>query len=284
MKPVELLCGWIERQAGDQVDWFKDSIEGLEHGVPERELHIFLGMAPRRLGKEDLLLTAADIETASRLRDSWKPTDWRLDGAARVAGLLVYRSDRAFSELFRDLRCTADVRELIALYRGLPLYPEPETLDFEVGEGLRSNMIAVFESIAHENPYPRDHFDEHRWNHMVLKAVFVGSTISPIIGLDDRANADLARMLLEFAHERWAADRPVSPEIWRCIGPFATEDTVLSDLQRTLNGTRVESRAAALALSASPSAKARRLLETRPEAGAISSGRLTWDTINEVSK
>jgi hypothetical protein len=118
----------------------------------------------------------------------------------------------------------------------------------------------------------------------VLKAVFVGSTISPIIGLDDRGNPSLAQMLLEYAHERWAAGRPVSPELWRCVGPFATNDGVLSDLQRALEGTQAESRAAALALSASPAANARKLLQTRPEAVAISSGQLTWDNINEVAK
>jgi PAS domain S-box-containing protein len=37
---------------------------------------------------------------------------------------------------------------MIALYRGLPLYPDPESLHFECGEGLRSNLKPVFEAIA----------------------------------------------------------------------------------------------------------------------------------------
>lgn len=286
MKPVELLTQWIIRQCGEgeNLDWFMGALERLQQGAPERELHIFLGMAPRRLGTDELILTPADLDAADQARDAWRPRGWSLDGAARIAGLLCYRGDRAFSGWFKDLCRTADVRELVTLYQGLPLYPAPKTLFHEVGEGLRSNMNTVFEAIAHNNPYPRDHFDDHRWNHMVLKALFVESALFPIIGLDDRANAELARMLHEYAHERWAAGRPVSPELWRCVGPFATGDGELADLGRALDGTPAEARAAALALSASPAAAARTLLETRPEAAAIASGDLNWDTIDEAAK
>ncbi len=73
--------------------------------------------------------------------------------------------------------------------------------------------------MAHRNPYPSERFAENRWNHMVLKAIFVGSPLHPIQGLDARANPPLARMLCDYAHERWAAGRPVSPELLRCVGP-----------------------------------------------------------------
>ena len=178
-------------------------------------------------------LTQADLAAAEAARPGWNPAGWSIDGAARVLALLVYGRSGPFAEVFKHLRRTADAAELVALYRGLPLYPEPESLEFEVGEGLRrSNIRAVFEAIAHDNPYPREHFDEHRWNHMVLKALFVGSRLAPIEGLDARANPELARILHEYAHERWAAGRPVTPELWRCIGPFAAGDMALADLAR----------------------------------------------------
>jgi len=124
------------------------------------------------------------------------------------------------------------VAEMIALYRGLPLYPEPSSLSFEVGEGLRSNIRAVFEAIAHNNPYPRDQFDQHRWNHMVLKALFVDSSLAPIIGLDQRANPELARILIDYARERWAAGRPVTEELWRPVRPFADHPDIRPELDR----------------------------------------------------
>ncbi|HET8792016.1 MAG TPA: EboA domain-containing protein [Modicisalibacter sp.] len=250
---VDLLRYWVLRQAGESGAWFEQRLAVLQAGASERELHTVMGLAPRLLGKANLSLGADDIEQADTAYPGWRPARWSIDAAARVVALLLYRGERAFAETFKDLRRTADVGELIALYQGLPLYPDPHGLAFDVGEGLRSNMRGVFEAIAHDNPYPRDRFDEHRWNHMVLKALFVDSRLAPIVGLDERANPELARILLDYAHERWAAGRAVSPELWRCIGPFAAEVQALDDLERALAGTPAERDAATLALAANPS-------------------------------
>lgn len=230
--PLELLRHWVIRQGGEDADWFEGALEALERTPSERDLHIMLGLAPRRLGKADLALDDADIAAADQARPGWNPTGWSVDGAARVAALLAFRGERPFAETFKDLRRTSDVAEMIALYRGLPLYPDPQALDFEVGEGLRSNLRPVFEAIAHRNPFPRDHFDEHRWNHMVLKALFVGSELAPIIGLDERANPELARILLDYAEERIAAGRPVTEELWRRVRPFADLPEIRAELDR----------------------------------------------------
>jgi hypothetical protein len=115
---------------------------------------------------------------------------------------------------------------------------------------------------------------------MVLKALFVGTTLDPIVGLDERANPALARMLCDLAHERWAAHRPVSPELWRCVGPFAT-GPALADLQRVLEqGTRTEQAAAMLALSRSPDTQARTLMQNLPSLShAVASGEFNWQSL-----
>ena len=231
-QPVDLLCTWVGRQAGDEADWFADAIARMRAGAAERDLHIVLGLAPRRLGKADLELSEADRAAADAAYPGWDPSGWSVDGAARVAALLAYRGERPFAETFKDLRRTADAAETIALYRGLPLYPNPDSLHFEVGEGLRSNLKPVFEAIAHANPFPRDHFDEHRWNHMILKALFVGSALAPVTGLDERANPELARILIDYANERWAAGRPVTEELWRPVRPFADHPEIRAMLDR----------------------------------------------------
>lgn len=230
--PVDLLRGWVMARAGKEAMWLGDTLANLADGAPEKALHVVLGLAPRRLGKADLGLSPADLRAADAARPGWDPSDWSLDGAARVLALLVYRGARPFAETFKDLRRTSDAAEMIALYRGLPLYPEPEALDFEVGEGLRSNLRPVFEAIAHRNPWPRDHFDEHRWNHMILKALFVGARLAPIVGLEDRANPELARILCDYAEERWAAGRPVTPELWIPVRPFAGDPKIDAALAR----------------------------------------------------
>lgn len=228
-RPVDLLRAWVMRQVGAEAEWFGDALDGM---ASERDLHIVLGYAPRRLGKADLALSADDLAAADAAYPGWDPSGWSVDGAARVCALLTFEGTRPFAEVFKDLRRTSDVSEMIALYRGLPLYPQPESLHFEVGEGLRSNLKPVFEAIAHENPFPRDHFDDHRWNHMVLKALFVDSELAPITGLDQRANPELARILIDYARERWAAGRPVTPELWRPVKPFMDEPAIKAELDR----------------------------------------------------
>ena len=278
-----VLTDMVLARAGDERPWVEEQLAHLSGSAPERDLHIFLGLAPRRLGKADLDPTDEERAAAEAACPGWSLDGWSVDGAARVLGLLVHSGQRPFSDRFKDLRRTSDVAEMIALYRGLPLYPEPETLHFEVGEGLRSNLKPVFEAIAHHNPFPRDHFDEHRWNHMILKALFVESRLAPIVGLDERANPELARILREYAHERWAAGRPVTPELWRCVGPFATDEASLNDLNRALEEGGASARGAALALAASPAPEARTMLDGRPEAEAIGAGRLDWNRLEEAA-
>ena len=205
---------------------------------------------------------------------------WTVDEAARILALLEFAAaGENFASAFGELCRTAEVGEAVALYRGLPLYPEPAALEWQVGEGLRTSMRAIFEAIAHRSPFPKENFSEDRWNHMVLKALFIGSTLAPIQGLDQRANPTLAKILSDYAHERWAAGRPVTPELWRCLGPFA-EGILLDDLEKlAASKERQERHAAALALSASPDGRAAALLKRLPdEAKLVKAGALSWES------
>ena len=277
-----LLRAWLQRQLdAERGAWLDERIAALREDPADAALDITLGMVPRKLGKAALALTADDLAAADKAVGGWDPRGWGVADAARILVLSgLPAGAKSFAERFRALCRTADVAELVTLYRGLPLYPDPAALEEQVGEGLRTNMRVVFEAIAHRNPYPKAHFDDHRWNHMVLKALFIGSPLAPIQGLDERANPQLARIMLDFAHERWAAQRPVPFEIWRCVGPFA-EGQALEDLARVLaSGEGIERRAAALALAASPDRRAARLLQEVPAlAGEISRQHLTWATL-----
>jgi len=280
--PRRLLREWLLRQLEpERGAWLEAQLATLQEDPSDEALDIALGMIPRRLGKAGLALADADLAAAGKAVPGWDPRGWGVAEAARILVLAsLPAAGKPFAERFRALCRTADVAELVTLYRGLPLYPDPAALEEQVGEGLRSNMRVVFEAIAHRNPYPKAHFDDHRWNHMVLKALFIGSALAPIQGLDERANPQLARIMCDFAHERWAASRPVPFEIWRCVGPFA-EGQALEDLARVLErGEARERRAAALALAASPDRRAAELLGAVPQlAGEISGKRLTWATL-----
>jgi hypothetical protein len=277
-----LLRAWLVRQLdAERGAWLDAQLAALAADASEAALDIALGMAPRRLGKAALALAAGDLAAAERAVPGWDPRGWSVAEAARILFLISLPvAGKPFAERCRALCATADAEELATLYRGLPLYPDPASLEDQAGEGLRSNMRGVFEAIAHRNPYPKAHFDQHRWNHMVLKALFIGSPLAPIQGLDERANPELARIMCDFAHERWAAGRPVPFEIWRCVGPFA-EGGAIDDLARVLSsGEGIERRAAALALAASPDRRAAKLLAEVPSLAAdISKKQLTWASV-----
>ena len=186
----------------------------------------------------------------------------------------------SFPERLKGLAASADLSELIAIYKGLPLYPDPHTLVPVATEGLRTAMRTVFEAVAHENPFPAENFPDSAWNHMVLKRLFIDSVLHPIVGLDDRWNDELAGVLVNYAHERWAAHRPVTPELSRGVGPFA-DATAISDLARILvEGDPLEQKAAARALTASPDPEAAQALARRRDlADAVAAGEITWNYV-----
>jgi len=285
---LQNLEQWLKaRLSGDDWQWLQSSIAVLRNPHEPRDLHICLGLVPRKLGRADLNLSDAEITSISRDSNLVQDfSNWTVETAARVLmlGAVADYDEASFGDIFSDLCKTADLAESITFYRGLAFYPNSTALELQVGQGLRSNISAVFEAIAHRNPYPYLNFDENRWNHMVLKALFIDSALAPIQGLDERANSDLAFTLCNYAHERWAANRPVSPELWRCVGPFANGD-MIDDLRRVVNSTVDEERKAGLlALSQCPDNAAHQVLSRYPDdARAIDRGVSTWTTLSAYS-
>lgn len=284
--PLDLLKLWLTRQLAEPERlWFEERMAALAGGGSERDLYLALGLVPRKLGKDDLALMPSDVDQANAARPGWDPRGLSIDQAARIAFLLQAGDDgEAFRDRFVQLCRTADIAEQVAFYRGLPLYPNPELLVHQAGEAARTNMRSVFEALAHDNPFPFEQFDQNRWNHMVLKALFIGSRLHPIQGLGQRANAELAVILRDYAHERWAAGRRVTPELWRCIGEAPEiESGTLGDLKRALEGDDpLERQGAALALAGRSEAEAKALLAAAPDlAEAIEHGQLNWDGLTK---
>jgi hypothetical protein len=282
MTPRELLARWLARQLpAEAAVWLEKSAAQIQSSGRDADLYLAVSLVTRKVGKADMVLSDADLRDANATRPGWDPRDWSADQSARVLLVLALEQDPQRLARALDQLCnSADVSELVAFYRGLPVYPDPPRYVARATEGLRTNIKGVFEAIALRNPYPSEQFTQAAWNQMVLKALFVGSALWPIVALDRRANAELARMLSDYAHERWSAGRPVSPELWRCVGPHAT-GTMLKDLERVLKeGTDPERRAAALALRASPDPAASALLQRDAVlAKAVAGGELTWERV-----
>ena len=240
-----------------------------------------LAMMPTS-GEIDLAIASELMEAGRAVRPGLDATGWSVDQAARILlALASYRGDgAAFAATLDRILSAAEIGEQIALLRGLALFPAGDFLLPRAAEGVRSAMQPIFEAVAHRNPYPRERFSEAQWNQMVVKTLFIGSRLSPIQGLDARRNADLARMLVDYAAERRAAGRSVSPELWRCVAPFAGEAEVAILAAILREGTDAERAGAALALAESALPAAKAALSAAPDlAAAVAEGRLAWDTI-----
>ncbi|PSR55013.1 hypothetical protein AHMF7605_16625 [Adhaeribacter arboris] len=261
---------WLEKQ--------------LAEAQTESKFFQAFSMAPRFIGKRKIEITEADTAAANALRTGFNPQGWTADQAARtsLALSLPHQSPEEYIKILDKLFATADVNELVALYAALPVLPYPEKHIPRMAEGVRTNMTLVFEAVALQNPYPHDYLPEEAWNQLVLKSIFTSRPLYRIYGLENRRNKKLAQTLSDFAHERWAAGRTLSPEVWRNVGPFVDE-TIWPDIQKLFTQpNELEQQAAALVCAESNYPEAKTMLDTVPDLKAkIENGELTWDTIGE---
>jgi hypothetical protein len=262
-----LLDTWLStRLSTDALAWLQDRGVAVAGG-DKRALFLAFGLTVRKTGKADLDLPPDEYADAACVRPGWSPRGWTVDQIARLWLVMKYPStnSQAYMHTLDQLFATGEVGELVALYQGLPLFPHQAAFQLRCAEGIRTNIRAVFVAIAHHNPYPSEQLNEDQWNQLVLKCQFLGVPLNPVAGLDERANPKLAKMLVDYAHERWAAKRPVSPELWRCVGPFA-DDAMLADLEAVLRtSSELEQWAAALALRSCPHPKAEALWRSVPD-------------------
>src|SRR5262249_48170778 len=87
---LALLRRWLARtSAAAALPWLEAEIERQRSDVDERKLLIALGIAGRKVGRADLVLTEIDRQDAAALRRGWQPAFWSADEAARAALLLA---------------------------------------------------------------------------------------------------------------------------------------------------------------------------------------------------
>lgn len=109
------------------------------------------------------------------------------------------------AELYRY----GDDAERRGVLRGLAALPPaavPAGLDV-VKDALRANDIRLVAAAMGE--FSARHLDAHTWRHGVLKCLFVGVPLAAVVDLNRRTDAELLRMVADYAAERRAAGRDV---------------------------------------------------------------------------
>ena len=172
--------------------------------------------AGRRLGRDPLLSGEDDNRTLTEGGAPFVPAGWGTDELGRCLLLLAAAEDRAPASLppfVEDLYRRGEMREQQALLRVLAYLPEPGAYVGLAAEAVRSNITSVLEVLACDNPFPAAYMDGLPFNQMVMKAVFNALPLTRILGLRQRADAELRRMLRAFAGERRAAGRTVPQDL-----------------------------------------------------------------------
>lgn len=263
--------------SADSQNWLESVIQSADQSNKISQAFV---MVPRKTGKSVIQLNDAQKVSIAAAGISYI-SNWTIDRLCRV--WLLSNSNAADQEkLYATvdrLFLSAEMNEAVALYSALPFLAHPEIWVKRCAEGIRSNIGSVLEAIMENNPYPSENLDDAAWNQLVLKAFFTEKDIRHIVGLDERANLELALTLIDYANERWAAGRKVHPQLWRLVGKFINAEIFEHLKVGLMHYDQIEQRAIALAIAQSDYQPAKNYIHTFPELKlALSEGNLNWDS------
>ncbi len=205
-----------------QHPWFAETLENLQ----KERFFIFFNALGRKISNEPLSLEQGKIFQKQITEPVYGFSYWSQQDVARMLTLwsMQERIDsESFYQLIEQQFHAGTPLEQVSMLKSLVFLNNPNQFEPLARFATRSNVAEVFLAIAHQNPFPKTHFDETGWNQLILKALFNGFELAKIIGLKERNNVSLSESLRQFALERQAAGRPVSEEIWPLANAFAQQ-------------------------------------------------------------
>lgn len=277
-----LLLEILEKQARPEaVSWLKETLASISASFQKRPFYYAFSGVSRHFDKRaGVAASEAQISRIESELPGFSIEDWDEFRLARVILLLTLgeQDESIFLETIEALLNTADLREQSAIFSAYPLLPSADKLKESAVDGLRSNIVDVFDSIALHNPFPAAQFSDEEWNQMILKTFFIHRPLYKVVGIEERANPDLTDAIRDLAHERWAAGRTISPEAWRNCAGFL--DEIREDLQHLVTSSDDrDKQAVALVLSNTESPDSELATAVERELSLVQSGELSWESL-----
>ncbi|MDJ0376866.1 EboA domain-containing protein [Cryobacterium sp. PH31-L1] len=160
-----------------------------------------------------------------------------VDDAARGVLLGALRvSGQARVDLLDDLYRHGDAGEKRGVLRGLHRLDTPgadpanPSADPGTDPGIGPALLALIDDALRTNdlrliaaavqPYGAHYLGADAYRHAVVKCVFTGVPLHVVGNLAERQGPELARMLVDLAHERAAAGRGIPPDIHAVVAAF----------------------------------------------------------------
>lgn len=267
--------------SGENKAWLLSKIKNIVETESTKDLYLTYSLIPTKINTTAKLFLPEDSDG---LGNYLSIQDANLQQIGRI--YLLFKVLEAKEEFFKskvaNIIEVADKSELETFLKFLVLLPNPENYKAQAVEALRTNISTVFDAIALNNPYPALYFNEQQWNQMYLKAAFMQQDLTAIEQVDKRANKELARIISDYAHERWAASREIDPHFWRPVSNFMDQG-LLQDMKKLLaSDNMAEQKAAALCCYNSNLPEAKDMLQPFPDLEkGIQDGSITWEQIKE---
>ena len=265
--------------------WLQQTVDEQGKSFQQRPFYYAFSGVSRRFDKK-ATTDAGDgqLTFLSKKAPGFTVAGWDEFRLARVILLTVLAEQKKdiFLENLKALIGTADLREQVAIFSAFPLLPHPAALVEFATDGLRSNIIDIFDSISLNNPFASENFTDEAWNQMVLKAIFITRPLYRIVGHGERTNLALAEAISDLAHERWAAGRTITPEAWRGCTNFLDE-RISGDIAKMAGSSEANDRSAAALVVSAAEGKLDSLKDRlSKEIAAIESGELTWHSLGQT--
>ncbi|MFF2848903.1 EboA domain-containing protein [Streptomyces sp. NPDC058001] len=177
--------------------------------------------------------TAADASWELRFAEAGRRCGPEHADAARVLLLHTAHADTHTLARLYDQGTAAERRAVLLALPDLATGPDALPL---VEDALRTNDTRLVAAAV--GPYGAAHLDPHAWRHAVLKCLFTGVPVAAVADLARRAqgDAELARMLRDYASERTAAGRPVPDDLHHVLTLTAPTPTVVTPTATARHG------------------------------------------------
>ena len=236
----------------------------LEKGALELDVHF--ASLPRRVGREQPW--SGILEAGSGRVDAAHLRTCDAAAALLLRDLLLHGEE---ADLLRKLYFQGDAEERRMVLKSLAFLPGSPVTAALLEESHRTNDENIFQAGLLDSDLPMRVLDKEAYNCVVLKVAFLDIEAERVLGIFDRANEVLSRILLDFRAERQAAGRTVwAPTLELaarapCAGVLAE---IAGDLWHGSDQRRLAAARAAQALDderVSALAAERRELETKPE-------------------
>jgi hypothetical protein len=227
-----------ELQDEKTKSWLDQKLHSIK---TDQDFFISFALINKKIPRDHLQLSPAQIQTIHLKYPEFNIENWTLDQLCRFS-LLMYYSLLSVKSLTK-LISVADTREQISIFKSITYLENASHFTPIVVNGIRTNIVDIFDAIALKNPFAASYFSQDEWNQMILKAVFMERPIYQIKNIDQRKNEKLAHILFDYARERWAASRRVTPELWRMISGYITEKLFVEMIKKIAEGNSSDQKA-----------------------------------------